>query len=261
MIEGWAFERTYNLTSLTFAPQSQLKWIGTGAFSSANPTSVSVPDTVTNIETYAFRRNSSLTSVSFGPNSQLTTIGEEAFIDTALASIALGSQVQFFRLSDVPSITSISIASNNPHLAIRNGVLFDRAETKLISYPASSTASSYVIPSSIKEIAESAFANSQITYINIPASVSTIGNYAFFGSRGLTAVTFSPNSTLTMIGRNAFSHMGISSLEIPASVQEIKNQAFLENYHKIVFPLENRRKSSWVFFYISGRNHIKYFVS
>jgi len=229
MIENWAFERTYNLTSLTFAPQSQLKWIGAGAFSSANLTSVSVPDTVTNIETFAFRRNSSLTSVSFGPNSQLTTIGEEAFIDTALASIALGSQVQFFRLSDVPSNTSISIASNNPHMAIRNGVLFDRAETKLISYPTSSTASSYVVPSSVREIGESAFANSQITSINIPASVSTIGNFAFFALRGLAAVTFSPNSTLTVIGRNAFSHMGLSSIEIPASVQEIRYQAFWEN--------------------------------
>ena len=88
-----------------------------------------------------------------------------------------------------------------------------------------------VIPSEIDgkpvvAIGESAFYESSITSIEIPASVKTIGNRAFQNCYSLISVTFDEGSKLTSIGNNAFENSGIESISIPASVVKIGYQAF-----------------------------------
>lgn len=88
-----------------------------------------------------------------------------------------------------------------------------------------------VIPSEIDgkpvvAIGESAFYESSITSIEIPASVKTIGNRAFQNCYSLISVTFDEGSKLTSIGNNAFENSGIESISIPASVVTIGYEAF-----------------------------------
>ena len=88
-----------------------------------------------------------------------------------------------------------------------------------------------VIPSEIDgkpvvAIGESAFYESRITFIGIPASVETIGNYAFMNCHSLTSVTFDEGNKLTSIGNHAFYYCGIESISIPASVETIGYGAF-----------------------------------
>ena len=88
-----------------------------------------------------------------------------------------------------------------------------------------------VIPSEIDgkpvvAIGESAFYESSITSIEIPASVKTIGNRAFQNCYSLISVTFDEGSKLTSIGNNAFYYCGIESISIPASVETIGYGAF-----------------------------------
>jgi len=66
---------------------------------------------------------------------------------------------------------------------------------------------------------------SKITEITIPNSVTSIGNYAFYGCSGLTSVTM-PNS-VTSIGNSAFyGCSGLTSVTIPNSVTSIGYSAF-----------------------------------
>ena len=67
--------------------------------------------------------------------------------------------------------------------------------------------------------------NTEITELIIPNSVTSIGNFAFYGCSGLTSVTI-PNSVMS-IGNYAFAFcFSLTSVTIPNSVMSIGNGAF-----------------------------------
>ena len=67
--------------------------------------------------------------------------------------------------------------------------------------------------------------NTEITELVIPNSVTSIGNYAFYGCRGLTSVTI--GNSVTSIGSSAFYNCsGLTSVTIPNSVTNIGSTAF-----------------------------------
>jgi hypothetical protein len=75
-------------------------------------------------------------------------------------------------------------------------------------------------------IGNSAFQSSAITSIEIPASVTSIGNNVFNLCANLTTVTFAAGSGLTAIGTYSFRQTAIASIIIPASVTSIGTNAF-----------------------------------
>ena len=69
--------------------------------------------------------------------------------------------------------------------------------------------------------------NGASTEVEIPNSVTIIGNNAFIGCKGLVSITI-PDS-VTSIGSFAFSHCsGLKSIDIPNSVNSIGNYAFYD---------------------------------
>ena len=84
------------------------------------------------------------------------------------------------------------------------------------------------IPNSVTTIGNYTFYKcSGLTSVTIPNSVTTIGNYAFYKCSGLTSVT-TPNP-LTTIGEFAFAYCsGLTSVTIPNSVISIERSAFSE---------------------------------
>lgn len=131
-------------------------------------TSVTIPNSVTNIEYYAFG-STSLTFVTI-PNS-ITSIGTQTFSGCHLTSIAIPN-----------SVTSIQY-----------GALSSNYFTSI------------TIPNSVTSILGSAFQYCYgiLTSITIPNSVTSIENYTFSFCQYFTSVTI-PNN-ITSIGTNVFS--------------------------------------------------------
>ena len=88
-----------------------------------------------------------------------------------------------------------------------------------------------ILPNTLTTIGEEMFYQSRLKTVEIPASVETIGSYAFKGCSSLTTVTFEKGSQLKTIGEEydggAFSGCSaLTRIEIPASVETIESYAF-----------------------------------
>ena len=63
--------------------------------------------------------------------------------------------------------------------------------------------------------------------VQIPASVTKIGESAFYNLKNLKTVTFAPGSKLETIVRTAFSDSGVTTIELPDSLKTIGYGAFM----------------------------------
>jgi hypothetical protein len=230
-----------NLTTVTFAAESQLTTIGDRAFyyctsldgiiipdsvqtigqqafgSCTSLASVTIPASVTSLGVQsAFIFCTSLTTVTFAEGIQLTTISMGTFsYCTSLTSITIPSSVTtilpvaFGYCDSLASVTipdsvteiseqafwnctslaSITVDANNPNYTSEGGILYNKDKTTLIAYPSAS--GSVTILASVTSIGNFAFYNcTGLTGITIPDSVTSIGQQAFVGCTSLTSVTF-----------------------------------------------------------------------
>ena len=213
---------------------------------------ITIPNSVTSIDSSAFYGCSSLTSVTMSDS--VTSIGNPAF-------------------ENCTSLTSIEVSDNNGNYSSVDGVLFNKDKSELITYPAGKTDSEYVIPNSVISIGYSAFENcTSLTSVTIPDSVTSIGDSAFRGCTSLTNITI-PNS-VTSIGNSAFSGCtSLTSVTIPDSVTSIGSGAFSnctslksievsennKNYASIDGVLFNKDKSELVT-YPAGKTDSEYVI-
>lgn len=70
------------------------------------------------------------------------------------------------------------------------------------------------------------FAAPKLTSVSIPASVTVIGNAAFYDCPELSSITIS--SSVTTIGYSAFQGTGLTTVTIPESVTRIEESAFYD---------------------------------
>ena len=92
-------------------------------------------------------------------------------------------------------LTEIIVENGNQNYTSESGVLFNIDKTELIQCPGGKTGT-YEIPESVTSIGQQAFFGCRsLTSVTIPESVTSIGRGAFFGCRSLTSVTIPASVT------------------------------------------------------------------
>lgn len=167
-------------------------------------TSVSIPNSVTQIESWAFT-GCSFSSIIIPSN--VTKIGAKSFAVTALTSITIPSSVTHMEpgvFAGCSALQTINVEGDNNNFYAESGILFTSDKSVLVQYPAGKTEITYTIPNTVTTIASSAFSRcAALASVYIPNSVINIGEYAFSECTALTEVAI-PNSVRN-IGRDAFS--------------------------------------------------------
>ena len=100
--------------------------------------------------------------------------------------------------------------------------------------------------SKLKELPSLAFYSlTNLTAIEIPASIEIINNDAFNGCKALTDIIFASGSNLRTIGEDAFNDcVNLRTIKIPSSVETIEDNAFANCYklESIVFEQGSKLK-------------------
>ena len=195
--------------------------IGDYAFSNCGAlTSVSMPE-VTRIGDGAFYSCSALTSISMP---SVTAIGRDAFWDCySLSSVSIPSTVTTIgeRVFDgCDSLKEITVDEANADYASVDGVLYNKEISTLLCCPGAKTS------------------------VSIPNSVTTIGDYAFYGCSLLESIEM--NSVIT-IGDFAITYCNsLTSINIPSTVTTIGEVAFggCDSLKEITVNEENTNYSS-----------------
>ena len=238
---------------------SSVTSIGDGAFYDCYSLSeIVIPSSVTSIGDSAFSYCSSLSEIVIP--SSVSSIGDSAFSDCrSLSEIVIPSSVTsigdsaFYCCSSLKYISIpksvIGLNGNpftrwdskleclSPNFVYEDDILFNKDKSRIISFR-NQNIKSYVIPSSVTSIGDSAFSwCDSLSEIVIPSSVTSIGKGAFFRCDSLSEIVIP--SSVASIGDRAFSFCdSLSEIVIPSSVTSIGDIAFsgCDSLSEIVIP-------------------------
>ncbi len=223
--------------------------IGQSALTYTKLTSITIPESVTSIDTYSFQGSDQLTTVIFAGTPAVTTIGKMAFRSckamTTFTVPASVKSIEASAFSDCSELTTVNFAGTPTITTIGNAAFQDCKKL-----------STFTIPASVTTLGTTVFWFAGLTSLNIPAGVTSIGQaltcscpmtsltvdagntkYADLGCNGIfekgknrlvngCVVTTIPNSIVT-IGEEAFwGEEGAFSLVLPESVTTIEDRAF-----------------------------------
>ena len=214
-----AFYSCNNIITLTFAEGSQLDVIEEYAFNNCQYLeSVVLPASLTTIDDNVFNYCYNLKTVIFADESQLESIGYHAFYQCdSLKEITIPSNVHaiFEAFTSCAALEEINVETDNEYYSSLDGVLYNKDKSMLILYPANKADSSF----------------------EVPASVSVIGDGAFYSCENIEIITFAAESQLNTIEDSAFAYCNkLKEIVIPEKVSNINSYAFYDcnNLEKIV---------------------------
>lgn len=243
-----AFYGCSNLLAITIP--NNVTNIGAGAFYGCSSLSqINIPEGVDAIGAETFYGCSSLKSVTI-PASALT-VGTSAFFGcSALETVtfATGSiltDISNAAFSGCSSLKTLEIPKNvvsigdNKTTTNKTGVFYGCEALTTVTFADGSALKSIgsfafdnckslvniVLPQGLTVLGHSAFRNSALKEIVIPAGVTQIDQETFYNCDALTTVTI--GAGVTKIGHKAFSNCtALASIVIPANVKVIESYAF-----------------------------------
>ncbi|MBQ9080170.1 MAG: leucine-rich repeat domain-containing protein [Clostridia bacterium] len=197
--------------------------VADGAFHGLNTvTSIVIPEGVTSIGEQSFMSCSALESISLPAS--LESIGKYAFygcislkeIEISAGVKAIGDNAFGF----CNLITEMKVSASNPNYTVEDGVLFSADKTTLVCYPTGKADESYTIPASVTTVNNFAFAYvSALTSVSM-SNVTSLGDYTFGSCSKLANVDL--GTGLTYIGAGTFQKCtSLVSITIPEGVTSI----------------------------------------
>lgn len=192
------------------------------AFFNKNITDISLPSSIKTIGESAFHTCKKLTKIVV-PN-EVKSIGINAFAYcSSMVSISIPASVEAFNLAysliGCTSLTTITIDPLSPldYKVNNDGVVFNKAQTKLVYFPASKNVSSYIVPSSVLSIGISAFDSTQLKTLTISEGCTTIESAAFDESKIETLKL--PASLTTISGSVADRSFSLETITVASASQ------------------------------------------
>ena len=221
-IGEFAFNACFFLRSVVIP--DGVTFIGDYAFMGCSLGEVAIPDSVTRIGDHAFEDCSSLTGIVIPDG--VTFIGDCAFSSCSsflIKYISIPKSV--ICLNGNPFVKwDGKLECLSPNFIYEDDVLFNKDKSKIISFR-NQAIRSYIIPSSVTSIGDSAFMGCSLEEVAIPDSVTSIGDHAFEDCFSLTGIVI-PDS-VTSIGTWTFCGCeSLSSLVLPDGVTSIGDNAF-----------------------------------
>ncbi len=256
-----AFEFCWDITKVTIP--STVKTIGKEAFYSCEEIeTLGLGTGVEVIGNGAFKDCTGLQGVAL-PNT-VTTIGEEAFeYCTSLETVNIPASVGTIgdeAFSQCSSLTEFTVEEGNSNFSAADGVLYDKEQTVLVTFPGGKSFGGFAFPDTVKTIGSYAFAYMEkedaegnpitesltigdsvetievsafegchrLSSIIIGKNVKSIGDKAFSGCDKLQSVTFADDCALETIGDETFHGCAFTEFNIPDTVITIGSNAFYD---------------------------------
>ena len=229
--------------------------------------SIFIPAAVTSLGQQAFDGASNLESITFHANSVLSSINGTALRNTGLTEFTFpetGKQISFSATQGLfngcvnlkkvtlssgvisnfgqlfincPSIEEVVLAEDGPFM-MEDGFYYNKegypnedTPAKSTLYKALSTPAEFTIPASVKTIGQYAFSgNTTLKKLIIPNTITAIGSYTLDSCYGVEEIIFeNEGNTMTAIANYAMQHCtSLTKLVLPDSVATIGNSAFFD---------------------------------
>ena len=208
VLKSLAFEKGSNLVSIGTLTVESYYGYGYSVFCGGIISNVTIPKSVKYIAPGAFADNK-IENLTFESGSSLKYIGHEAFSDNLISTVTIPSSVE-------------ELGSGvDDRAGYWPGAFANNKLTKV----------TFESGSKLKNIGALSFSNNQITSINIPNTVETIGESAFESNK-LTTVKFEEGSKLKAIDYYAFSNNQLTNTglsKLPSSLTSLATSAFSNN--------------------------------
>lgn len=200
---------------------------------------ITVPASVKVIGERAFDGCTSLEDVEF---LGAETIGNRVFCNcSSLKNFKASGTVKEWKDEEpfifCTALENIEIGSGDGIFCSENGIMYNKDKTVLAAYPAQKEGRSFTAPSSVTEVAQSAFANCHhLESVKLP-NVRIINAYAFENCESLSY--FDVSNKLEKLDSDAlYCCTALKSLRLPESLTEIGSYAF-GYYHDETADVEN----------------------
>ena len=267
-----AFRECTKITEIVL--NEGLTLIGGNAFSQCSSLKeINIPSTTTEIGERAFNACVALEEIKL--NEGLQTIGDGLFYGCKeLKTIEIPASVTTFgedMFTGCTSLNELVIDENNPDYASVDGILYSKDLKTLILYMPGREGTAFeiasnverieayafycneslknvIIPETVKEIGEYAFANAKLTSVTLPSSIGSVPARAFYNCASLKEINLGVG--IEEIGDYAFYGIGIEEYTIPEQITKLGKYAFgkCESLKTLVIPSAVKKISEACFY-------------
>ena len=227
-------------------------------------TDIYIPSTIggyrtTIIGSYAFENANNITSITI-PDS-VTEIYDGSFYNcTKLTTLTLGASVQHIdslSFYNCENLANIVISKENPKYHTDNNCLIETEKKTLVLGGIKS-----IIPDdgSVTIIGDHSFdGRKNLTTITIPNGIVTIGRHAFGGCQGLTSITL-PDTVTTLLEGAFYNCTNLSSVTFGNSLRDVIGEGAFMDCHSldnVILPDSLVNVGEYMFYRCTNLSNIK----